>query len=415
MTALRDFVSDLLQSQGAIVDVVEPSGLDVMAPETLRTRFGWPDLARLGFGTGAPAGSIPIGLEDDWLDRLGALLGERGRSAVQQIAPPEGTAPPNNPERLIAGTLELPNAIWRLKAVELGRCNCLLLSFRYTAISDEKRDGIVWVGFNCTTGAVLHDELVAALRGSLDRADDWQAPTPDAIGAAGTARPAEMIAARALPIVERLVRADLEPFLTAMQRRARRDRDRVHAYHEDLRNAAIAKLTVLERARGPGGRGKKGNEEAAKASEKCAAAIARERMRIAAIEREYAAKLDDLRHNYALAVKVEWVQALAVIAPVYRHNLLIKRRKGERMIAMDWHIAARRMERALCDWGESDERTRFVCDEGLHLTPAEGQSPCQGCGKGFCRACHPDICRRCGAPVSRPAAGSRGSQFCSVR
>jgi hypothetical protein len=415
MTALRDFVSDLLQSQGAIVDVVEPSGLDVMAPETLRTRFGWPDLARLGFGTGALAGSIPIGLEDDWLDRLGALLGERGRSAVQQIALPEGTAPPNNPERLIAGTLELPNAIWRLKAVELGRCNCLLLSFRYTAISDEKRDGIVWVGFNCTTGAVLHDELVAALRGSLDRADDWQAPTPDEIGAAGTAPPAEMIAARALPIVERLVRADLEPFLTAMQRRARRDRDRVHAYHEDLRNAAIAKLSVLERAPGPGGRGKKGNEEAAKASEKCAAAIARERMRIAAIEREYAAKLDDLRHNYALAVKVEWVQALAVIAPVYRHNLLIKRRKGERMIAMDWHIAARRMEPALCDWGESDERTRFVCDEGLHLTPAEGQSPCQGCGKGFCRACHPATCRRCGAPVSRPAAGSRGSQFCSVR
>ena len=415
MTALRDFVSELLQSEGAIVDVMEPSGLDVMAPEALRTRFGWPDLARLGFGAGAPAGSIPIGLEDDWLDRLGALLGERGRSAVQQIALPEGTAPPNNPERLIAGTLELPNAIWRLKAVELGRCNCLLLSFRYTAISDEKRDGIVWLGFNCTTGAVLHDELVAALRRSLDRADGWQAPTPDAIGAAGTAWPADMIAARALPIVARLVRADLEPFLTAMRRRARRDRDRVHAYHEDLRNAAIAKLTALERAPGPGGRGKKGNEEAVKASEKCAAAIARERMRIAAIEREYAAKLDDLRHNYALAVKVEWVQSLAVIAPVYRHNLLIKRRKGERTIAVDWHIAARRMEPAPCDWGESDERTRIVCDEGLHLTPTEGHSPCQGCGKAFCRACHPDTCRRCGAPVSRPAAGSRGSQFCSVR
>ncbi len=415
MTALRDFVSDLLQSEGAIVDVVEPDGLDVMAPEALRTRFGWPDLARLGFGSRAQTGSIPIGLEGDWLDRLGALLGERGRSAVQQIALPEGTAPPNNPERLIAGTLELPNAIWRLKAVELGRCHCLLLSFRYTAISDEKRDGLVWLGFNCTTGAVLHDELVAALRRSLDRADGWQAPTSDAIGAAGTAWPADMVAARALPIVERLVRADLAPFLTAMQRRARRDRDRVHSYHEDLRNAAIAKLTGLERAPGPGGRGKKGNEQAMMASEKSASAIARERMRIAAIEREYAAKLDDLRHNYALAVKVEWVQSLAVIAPVYRHNLLIKRRKGERTIGLDWHIAGRRMEPAPCDWGESDERTRIVCDEGLHLTPAEGQSACQGCGKAFCRACHPDTCRRCGAASLSAAAGNRGSLFCSVR
>jgi hypothetical protein len=416
MTTLRDFVCDLLESEGAIVDVVEPGCLDVMAPEVLRTRFGWPDLARLGFGAGAQAGSIPIGLEDDWLDRLGALLGERGRSAVLQIALPEGPAPPNDPERLIVGTLELPNAIWRLKAVELGRCNCLLLSFRYTAISDEKRNGIVWLGFNCTTGAVLHDELVAALRRSINRADGWQAPTPDAIGAVGTVWPADMVAARALPIVERLVRADLEPFLTAMQRRARRDRDRVHAYHEDLRNAVIAKLTALERAPGPSGKGKKGNEEAAKASEKSAAAIARERMRIAAIEREYAAKLDDLRHNYALDVKVEWVQSLAVIAPVYRHNLLIKRRKGERTIALDWHIAARRMEPAPCDWGESDKRTRIVCDEGLHLTPPEGQSPCLGCGKAFCRACHPDTCPRCGAPVGAwLAAGSRGSQFCSLR
>jgi hypothetical protein len=190
----------------------------------LRTRFGWPDLARLGFGSRAQAASIPIGLEGDWLDCLGTLLGERGRSAVQQIALPEGTAPPNNPERLIAGTLELPNAIWRLKAVGLSSCHCLLLSFRYTAISDEKRDGLVWRGFNCTTGAVLHDERVAALRRSLDRADGWQAPTPDAIGAAGAAWPADMVAARALPIVERLVRADLAPFLMAMRRRARRDR-----------------------------------------------------------------------------------------------------------------------------------------------------------------------------------------------
>jgi hypothetical protein len=406
MTALRDFVADLLENEGAIVEVVEPGGLDVMAPEPLRTRFGWPDLARLGFGAGAQAGAIPIGLEDDWLDRLGALLGERGRSAVQQIALPQGAAPPNDPERLIAGALALPNAIWRLKAVELGWCNCLLLSFRYTAVSDEKRDGIVWLGFNCTTGAVLNDELVAALRRSIEPAG-WQAPIPDAIGAAGAVWPAHMIAARALPIVEGLVRADLEPFLAAMQRRARRDRDRVHAYHHDLRNAAIAKLTGLERASGPGGRGKKAREEAPKALEKSALAIARERMRIAAIEREYAAKLDDLRHNYALAVKVEWVQSLCVIAPVYRHNLLIKRRKGERTIAMDWHVAARRMETAPCDWGESDGRIRMVCDERLHLTPAECQVPCHQCGKAFCRACHPGTCPRCRAPVSaRPA--SRG-------
>jgi hypothetical protein len=43
-----------------------------------------------------------------------------------------------------------------------------------------------------------------------------------------------------------------------------------------------------------------------------------------------------------VTVKVDWVQSLAVIAPVYRHTV-IKRRKGERTIAVDWHIAARRI------------------------------------------------------------------------
>lgn len=76
------------------------------------------------------------------------------------------------------------------------------------------------------------------------------------------------------------------------------------------------------------------------------AAIKRERLHVASIEREYAAKLDDLRHNYALRVTVEWVQALTVVAPVQRHEVLIKRRKGERSMAMDWHVAARRMEPA---------------------------------------------------------------------
>ena len=55
----------------------------------------------------------------------------------------------------------------------------------------------------------------------------------------------ETMAAKVLPIVERLVRTDLEPFLAAMQRRARRDRDRDHAYHDDLRRAAFTKLAGL--------------------------------------------------------------------------------------------------------------------------------------------------------------------------
>ena len=383
MTALRTFVADLLAHEGSIVDMVEPDGLDVMASDALRERYGWSELVRFGFGSAAAPGTIPIGLENDWLERLGELLGERGRIAERQLAAPGAPSGPSHPERLIEATLELPNAVWRLKGVESDWCRCLLLAFRYTAISDEKRSGLVWLGFNCTTNAVLDDELVARLRDQHADASDWQQPEPVALVAAGQPWTAKQICTRSKPLLDRAIRADLEPFLAAMRRRLDRDRQRVHAYHDDLRRTAQQKLAAL------------GQAKSKKVDEKTAAAISRERLRIATIEREYAAKLEDLKNNFALAVTVSWVQALVLIAPVQRYSLLIKRRKGERAVALDWHPAVRRLEPPPIDWGEADGPVRYACDDRLHLTAAEGQGSCRSCGKPYCRGCHPDRCPRC--------------------
>src|SRR5438093_7821 len=78
MGALRDFVADMLEAEGAAIEPVEPDGLEVLAPEPLRAAMGWTEFERLGFGATLPVGAIPIGLEGDWLDRFGTLLGERG-------------------------------------------------------------------------------------------------------------------------------------------------------------------------------------------------------------------------------------------------------------------------------------------------------------------------------------------------
>jgi transcriptional regulator with XRE-family HTH domain len=123
-----------------------------------------------------------------------------------------------------------------------------------------------------------------------------------------------------------------------------------------------------------------------------------ETLRIAAIEREYAAKLDDLRHNYALRVTVDWMQSLTLFAPVHRYDVLIKR-KGERIIQIDWHPTIRMIEAPPCDWGAGAERARLVCDDRLHLTDPSGQAPCRFCGKAWCRACHSTACPRCGQAI----------------
>jgi hypothetical protein len=379
MGALRDFVADLLESEGAAIEPVEPDGLEVLAPERLRAVMGWPEFARLGFAATLPTGAMPIGLEGDWLDRFGAVLGERGRFAERQLVVADNIAAPSDPQRLLDHALDLPNAIWRLHTAKPTWTRCLLLAFRYTAISDEKRDGLVWLGFNQGTGAVLDGDFLRRLRTHLASVADWQVPEQDARRAAGVTWDAATVTARIGRLVEHHVRLDLEPFLNAMHRRLDRDRARVYTYHDDLRRTAQTKLIALTSASG----------------EKAEADRKRETLRIAAIEREYVAKLDELRHNYDLRVTVTWMQGLTLFVPVQRYDVLIKRRKQERSVRIDWHPAIRTIEPLVSDWGLGVGRARLVCDDHLHLTDPSGQAPCPSCGKAWCRACHPAACPRC--------------------
>src|SRR5712671_255489 len=232
MGELRDFVAEVLERRGAAVEAMEPDGLEVLAPEPLRKALGWPELARLGFGAQRPEQAIPIGLEGDWLDRFGALLGEDGRWSERQIS--GGLAACSDPQRILEQGLDLPNAVWRLNGVTATFTRCLLLAFRYTALSDEKREGLVWLGFNLGTGAVI-DDIAARLRRLLAQESDWQAPDPEVRAAAGPGWDAAMLQSRIGPLLDGRIKSELEPFLRAMRRRLARDRDRVHGYHDDLR------------------------------------------------------------------------------------------------------------------------------------------------------------------------------------
>src|SRR5258708_39530043 len=111
MTALRDFVADLMEREGAAVETVEPDGLEVIAPPEIRAAFGWPELALLGFGAELPAGARRIGIESESLDRFGTLVDGHGRLLARQI----GCHLPHTLSELVAvvrHSLDLTNAGW---------------------------------------------------------------------------------------------------------------------------------------------------------------------------------------------------------------------------------------------------------------------------------------------------------------
>jgi hypothetical protein len=377
LNQLQQFVATLLEKTGAVVEVIEPEGLEVLAPPPLQQALQLPEWARLGFGAELPAQAQRVSLESDWMERLAGLLGEHGRWTRRVLNP--DNPPPGSPERILQHSLELLNATYRLQGVQPAWTCYQILRFRYTAISDEKRDGILELGFNLANGATLDGMLPDLLAGS-EALEALPEPPAGTVFSLPWERPQfTAILERSLPP---RVRHQLEPFFKGMYRRQERDLQRLYEYHHDLRRETLERLAALA-ARG-------------ELTEKQQAEQARERQRLEAITREYQAKVNDLRQKYAMKVELEWIQTLELVMPVQRLEVLIKRRKGERRFTLDWNPLTRKLEQAPCEYSYTWEHPREVCDEALHLVSPAAHGPCPGCGKAYCRACQPVRCPRCG-------------------
>ncbi|HEY2664100.1 MAG TPA: hypothetical protein VGI47_07140, partial [Candidatus Binataceae bacterium] len=291
MDELRNFVIDLMERHGAAVEMLNDDRLQVLASTPLQAALGWPELSQLSFGGNRTDNAIAIGFEGDWLHRFGALLGDHGRWAERELALSTVEAP-SNPERVLDRALDLPNAVWRFESLKPAFTRCLILTFRYSAVSDEKREGLFWIGFNLSTGAAL-DEVIAQMLPVLAR-ERWRAPDPATRAETSGQWTPAAIEARVRSSVEVRIRSELEPLLRATRRRLERDRSRIHEYHKELHDASAKRLMALAGAEG----------------EKSEAERHREQLRLAAIEREYHVKLEDLRHHYSTRVMIEWTQAL---------------------------------------------------------------------------------------------------------
>jgi hypothetical protein len=369
-SSFRDFAARLLDYEGALVERIEPEGLEVLAPAPLARDLQIPELARFGFAAELPSNAERVGLESDWLERFGHLLGDRGQTA--RVTVPFALPGQINAERIVEHAVNLQNAVYRVTGVAPAWTRYLVMFFRVTAFSDEKRDGIINVGFNLANGSTIDSFVDELVHSAIQKADTRDMPPPlSELPPDWTQTQVRSRVARALP--ER-IDAQMAPFLNGMQRRLDRDLRRVRDYFTDLRAESLQRLQKHLAAE---------------------AEAARERLRLEAIAREYDAKVMDLQQKYALRVDVAWTQTLEVVMPVQRIAILIKRRKGERKLALDWNPLARKLDIPLCEYSYTRSTARMVCDERLHLTSPMAQAPCADCEKPYCRVCHPRQCPKC--------------------
>jgi hypothetical protein len=150
-------------------------------------------------------------------------------------------------------------------------------------------------------------------------------------------------------------------FREGVQRRSERDRERLEGYFAELLSELDARVR----------RGR------------VAAAEAEEKRRV--LERERAAKLDELAARYAVRIELAPVAALLVESSVTRLPLELRRRKASRTVEAEYDSATRRLVMPPCDACGGHAPRPAACDDAVHLLcercapRAEGRLACLAC------------------------------------
>jgi hypothetical protein len=367
---LRHFVATVLDLEGGAVEPVEPQALEYAAPADVSRALGIAEFGSLSFGSEIIPGSTHVSFESDWIDRLSRLVANRGVTGTFTI---DSTLPPiSDPARVVERGITLNNAVYRLVDTNTSWTRYLYFAFRYTAVSDEQRDGITQVIINMATSSTPDDLIAPVLDAIYRMGGEVRTGRPDAAPGLPALWPKDRLTKAVHRAVSARVQDKLRQFLRGMLRRIARDQKRLIDYYEELRQESLARIIR-----------QKSDEE-------------RERTRIDSIIREYRAKVADLSQKYKMTVQVDPIQTIEVISQVHRFKVLIRRRKAERTVDLDWNPFLKRLEPPPCDYNFTSGTTRVVCDDALHLVSPEAHAACPGCGKEYCRACAPSKCPRCG-------------------
>jgi hypothetical protein len=364
MNSLSEWMARAMTAEGAVVEPADPESLAVLLPPSLQDAFRCGELVRLGFGATTPEDARRVTIESEWVDILGRRIESRGRLA--EIAPGVSPGKPPDADEALRKGLVFDNATYRFTGMTVARTRYRIMVFRVAAVSDEKREDVIAIAVN-ESNAARSDSLAAGLLEA--NAATWI----PAVAGDSVELPARWTPERIRDVfgaaASAMARTRLAPFLAGMERRMGRDLERLHAYHEDLRREAIRRHSE--------GRGRKGtNPDPGLAAQ-----------RLTAIEREYEAKVADIRRKYGLTVELHPLQTLLVTMPVHRLAFVIRRRKGERVGHLDWNPLTRRLDSLGCEACGALAPTHSVCDDRLHVV-------CSGClgadqekAKPYCHAC----------------------------
>ncbi len=363
MNTPLSFVQAWSAHQGAVVEP-HPEGLEILQPAGLSSTLGVPEHAR--YREQPEPDAVWVGYGSPVLEKLLQEATRQVPWAVLSLAP--YTLPREAPARAAAERFVLRNAVHTLEDARVGVAPRLVAYVRYSLTTDDRRDGLV--------------EETVSVRQRVSVPGFWEAAH-----AGGELRPLLMpprsgewveAAEAARRRAERRAQAQSQAFLEGFARRQERDARRMEEYFQGLR-AELGK-----RAR----RGKLAAEELA--------------LKSAAIERERASKLQELKERGQVRLEAALAAAVWLEAPVATLTLRTRRRKAERPLVLEYDFVTQHLLGPACDGCGLDAPQPALCDERLHAL-------CSTCvpraeGRWSCPACQ----RASGARSARPSGLEEG-------
>jgi hypothetical protein len=305
--------------------------------------------------------------QSELLDRLFALMQNKGVFAEIKISD-------QHVKHGIAAAAEsrftaLNGLCKAVAAVEM-RLNYACVNFKYTAVSDEKKEGLARVVINEHTLSTV-SQLTAQL--GLTTYVEGQ-------GYVGLeAQPFKTVYGAACRQAKRIIRAELADFQHSLYRRLQRDTARLNEYYESLIHEIQRKIVRRQL------QGKEREDQEG---------------RIRATELERGRKVADVHAKYAVKVETQPLSLLRINLPVVLVTAELRCRKLMREISFVWNPLLKDFEAAPCESCDAGLYAMQLCEEKLHLL-CEACARCEICKRNLCQRCHPGKCPKCGGIFSR--------------
>lgn len=329
---LLNFAARCLEHKGAVIDPCKGC-FDCLLPDEISDFLSLPQETRFGAGGNALAYGLPL------LDRL-VELATRDTPVVYGSLTPDYLKQEGF-DRILMQNMVFPDAKVRCSGRAEVKRTYMILAVKYTAVSDERKEGLIKVCINESSRAEIPEMI-----------NKWQSFSPN-FYPRGKVPPhfpihIEKVIESGLAAARRESRNELQSFINSMKRRLRRDITSTRDYYSALASEMEESL----------GRTGLSNE-----------AIEERRAKIAALPAERNQKINDLLQKYSVRQRLAAKAALRFIMSVVQVFVSVKQGKKKGQIFLIWNPMLQAIEPVACARCGSTIRTVYLHEERSGLAP----------------------------------------------